>query len=74
MSKEYNLPKDEIDNLIDQWILDEKASEILRLRLFKNHTYERIAEEVDMSERHIPRIIDRNIKILFKHGLQIIDS
>lgn len=74
MQKEYNLPKDEIENLIEQWILDEKASEIMRLRLFKNHTYERIAEEVDMSERQIPRIIDRNIKILFKHGLHIIDS
>ncbi len=72
MQKEYNLPKDEIENLIEQWILDEKASEIMRLRLFKNHTYERIAEEVDMSERHIPRIIDRNIKILFKHGLKIV--
>lgn len=70
--KEYNLSKDEIDRLIDQWIFDEKASRIMRLRLFRNLTYERIAEEVDMSERQIPRIVNRNIKILFKHGLEII--
>jgi uncharacterized protein YerC len=70
--KEYNLPKDEIDALIGQWILDEKASNILRLRLLKNHTYERIAEETGMSARHIPRVINRNINILFKHGLKIV--
>lgn len=70
MQREYNLPKDSIANLIDQWILDEKAAEIMTLRLLKNHTYEKIAEEVEMSSRHIPRIIEKNIKILFKHGLK----
>lgn len=70
--KEYNLPKDDIDNLIEQWILDEKASEIMRLRLLKNHTYEKIAEEVDLSERHIPRIINKYLKILIKHGLKVV--
>ena len=72
MSREYNLPKDETANLIDQWILDDKASEILRLRLLNHHTYEKIAEETDMSARHIPRVINKNIKILFKHGLEIV--
>lgn len=74
MQKEYNLSKDDISYLIDQWILDDKASEIMRLRLLRNHTYEQIAEEVDLSSRHIPRIINHNIQILFKHGLNVIEK
>lgn len=72
MQKEYNLSKDEIDYLIDQWILDDKVSKIMRLRLLRNHTYEQIAEEVEMSARHIPRIINKNLHILTKHGLKVV--
>lgn len=68
---EYNMPKDDIDALIEQWILDDKASEVLRLRLLKHHTYEKIAEETGMSARHIPRIINKSIGILTKHGLKM---
>lgn len=67
---EYNMNKYEIADLIDRWILDEKASKILQLRLLKHLTYEKIAEETGMSARHIPRIINKNIPILFKHGLK----
>lgn len=70
--KEYNLPKNEIANLIDQWIMDDKVAEIVSLRLLKNHTYEQIAEEVGMSARHMPRIVDKSILILKKHGLKVI--
>jgi DNA-directed RNA polymerase specialized sigma subunit len=69
MQKHYNLSRDEIENLIEQWVLDDKGVEVMKLRLLRNHTYEMIAEEVNMSPRHIPRIIDRNIGILKKHGL-----
>ena len=52
---------------IDEYIHSARDREILKKRLIDGLTYERIAEEMDMSVRQIKNIIYRNEEILFRH-------
>lgn len=62
--------KSEIDSVIDEWIIGRNAERnraILKRRLFDGITYERLAEEFDMSVRQIKTIVYKNEDILFRH-------
>ena len=61
-----DLPRSAWETLIDEWIFDEKHRDMLKRNLLDGKTYERIAEEFDMSPRHIARIIPRLQNQLFK--------
>lgn len=63
----YNLSRSEWENLIDEWIFSERDRAILKRNLLDAKTYEEIAEEFDMSARHIARIIPKLQDKLFKH-------
>lgn len=52
---------------IAEFIHSARDREILEKRLIDGMTYERIAEEMDMSVRQIKNIIYRNEEILFRH-------
>ena len=52
---------------IAEFIHSARDREILEKRLIDGLTYERIAEEMDMSVRQIKNIIYRNEEILFRH-------
>lgn len=67
MKQEFNISRSELNNLIEEWIFSERDRKILKRRLLDGITYERIAEEFDMSVRQIKNIIPKNIQILFKH-------
>lgn len=67
MKQEFNISRSELNNLIEEWIFSERDRNILKRRLLDGITYERIAEEFDMSVRQIKNIIPKNIQILFKH-------
>ena len=54
------LSRSQIDWLIDEWIIGanaERNRKILRRRLFDGITFERLAEEFDMSVRQIKDIV-----------------
>ena len=59
----------QIAKAIDEWIHSERDRAILKRRLIDGITYERLAEEFDMSVRHIKRIIYKSEELLFKHFL-----
>lgn len=65
--KESNLPRCDWENLIDQWILSERDRAMLKRRLLDGITYEKIAEEFDVSTRQVKRIIPKAEEKLFKH-------
>lgn len=44
------LPRSEYEKLIDEWILNERDRKIMKRRLLDAITYERLAEEFDMSD------------------------
>ena len=55
--KDLNLSRDELDALIDQWILGKNAERnrrLLKRRLFDGICYEPLAEEFEISDkRHV---------------------
>ena len=56
-----------IEGAIDEWILNEKYRCIMKRRLIDGITYERLAEEFDMSVSQIKRIVYKSEERIFKH-------
>ena len=67
MKHDFDLPRSEIEKLIDEWIYKEKYREILKDRLLHGMTYESIAEKYGMSDRQIKRIVYKSEDKLFNH-------
>lgn len=62
--------RSEIENLIDEWIIGRNADrdrKILKRRLFDGITYDRLAEEFDLSVRQVKNIVYRREDELFLH-------
>ena len=51
------LPNSEIQRLINEWIKSERDRNILKRRLLDGITYERIAEEFNLSVRQTKNIV-----------------
>lgn len=60
-------PRSFWENLIEEWIFSEEHRLMLKRNLLDGWTYERIAEDFDMSSRQIARIIPKLQEQLFKH-------
>ena len=56
----------QIRELIREYIHSERDRNILSRRLIDGITFERLAEEFDMSPRHIREIVHREERILFR--------
>lgn len=66
----YNLSRSEINNLIDEWVTGRNAErdrKILKRRLMDGITYDRLAEEFDLSVRQVKNIVYRREDELFRH-------
>lgn len=60
----------EITEAIDEWIIGKNAHrdrEILKARLIEGHTFERLAEDFDMSVRQVKTIVYKSQEKLFRH-------
>jgi RNA polymerase sigma factor (sigma-70 family) len=62
MKPEIDISVSELSNLIDEWIFSERDRKILKRRLIDGLTYERIAEEFDLSPRYVSTIIYKGIQ------------
>ena len=62
----YNLSRSDWENLIDEWIFNEREREILKRRLLDGLTFEQLAEEFNYSDKNIQRIIYKGTARLFK--------
>ena len=67
MKYDFNIPRSELNHIIEEWIFSERDRNILKRRLLDGITYEALAEEVDMSTRQIVTIWQRGIKVVLKH-------
>lgn len=59
----------EVEHLIDEWIIGRNAErnrKILKRRLLDGITYEKLAEEFDMSVRQIKTIVYRGEEKIFR--------
>lgn len=62
-----DLPRSAWERLIDEWIFSERDRRILKRRLLDGITFERLAEEFEMSPRQIKRIVKQGLAALIKH-------
>lgn len=64
-----DLSRTEIENLIDEYVVGRNAERdrnILKRRLIDGLTYERLAEEFDLSTVHVKEIVKKRQEKLFK--------
>ena len=74
MEKKENHDRDisrtEIELAIDEWIIGKNAErdrKVIRRRLIDGLTFERLAEEQELSVSQVRRIIWRGSEIIFRH-------
>lgn len=60
-----DLSRSQILELIDEWILNERNRAILKRRLIDGVTYERLAEEFDLSVRQVKAIVYKSEDRIF---------
>lgn len=68
--KMKDISRSELEHLIDEWIIGRNAErdrKILKRRLLDGITYDRLAEEFDLSVRQLKNIIYRAEDRLFSH-------
>ena len=64
---DYNLSTKDVSDLIDLWIFSERDRLILKRRLIDGLTYERLAEEFDLSVQRVKTIVYKSQEKIFKH-------
>ena len=57
----------EMSNLIDEYIHNQRDREILKRRLIDGLVFEKLAEEFDLSVRHVKKIVYKEQDKLFRH-------
>lgn len=62
-----DLPRSEIEHLIDEWIRNERNRNVIKRRLLDGITYEKLAEEFDLSVRQIKSIVYKSENKIIKH-------
>mgnify|MGYP002853960186 CR=1 FL=1 len=63
--KDFNIPRSELEHLIDEWILNERDRKILKRRLLDGICYEPLAEEFDLSVTQVKNIVYKTQTKLF---------
>ena len=66
-----DLSRNEIDYLIEQWVFNERDRALVRRKLFDGVTFERLAEEFDLSVRQTKNVYYKWTKKIFtkaSHG------
>ena len=66
-AEHYNLSRDELQRIIEQWISNERHRMILSDRLFNGTTYERLAERYGLSPQQVKNIVYKAMDRLEKH-------
>lgn len=67
LMKYIDLPNSEIVALIDEWIHSERDRAIMKRRWIDGLVFSKIAEEFDMSDKQVIRIVYQCEERLFKH-------
>lgn len=61
---QFNIPRSEVEKIIDEWIFNERNRNLLKRRLLDGVTYERLAEEFDLSTQQVKSIVYKSQDIL----------
>lgn len=64
---DFDIPRSEIEHIIDEWCFDRKHREILKFRYLDGLTHEEIAEIENISDRQVKRIIKKQGSKVLRH-------
>lgn len=64
---QFNIPRSEVEKIIDEWIFNERNRNLLKRRLLDGITYERLAEEFDLSTQRVKSIVYKSWEVLSHH-------
>lgn len=62
-----DISRSQYEHLIDEWIFSERDRAIIKRRLLDGITYERLAEEFDLSVRQTKTIVKKCSETIYKH-------
>lgn len=63
----YDFSRSEWEELIDSWTFSERDRYLLKRRLLDGITFDRLAEEADLSVRHVKALVYKAEDRLFSH-------
>jgi len=63
--RDFDIPRSQVELLIDEWIFSERDRQILKRRLLDGICFEPLAEEFNLSVRHIKTIVYKGEEKLF---------
>lgn len=66
-AEKYNLPRVEIQYIIDQWVFNERDRRILADKLFDGTAYESLAEKYDLSTQQTKAIVKKAMQRIEPH-------
>lgn len=61
------LSRSQIEHLIDEWIFSERDRAILKRRMLDGICFEPLAEEFDLSVRHVKTIVYKGQDTIYRH-------
>ena len=64
---DFNISIPEVSGLIDNWIFSERDRAILKRRIIDGISYEKLAEEFNLSTTQINTIVRKGTEKLVKH-------
>ena len=64
-----DLSRREIEELIEQWILNERNRKIMRRRIIDGVHFEKLAEEFDLSVTQVKNIVYKNRTRILQHAV-----
>lgn len=67
MNKLQNISRNEIESTIDSWIFNERNRRLLQRRLIDGITLEQIADEFELSPRHVSTLVKQGTETVLAH-------
>ena len=67
MKLELNMPRSEVEMLIDEWVFNQRDRLILKRRILDGVCFEELAEEFHLSVQRTKSIVYQQQKRLFVH-------
>ena len=65
--KEFHKSRSEIEHIIDEWIFNERNRNIAKRKLLDGVTFEKLAEEFDLSVQQVKTIVYKCQRIIAVH-------
>lgn len=64
---EINRPRSEVEHVINEWVFNERDRAVMKRRFLDGLTYEKLAEEFELSTQRVKSIVYKWKDTMFSH-------